>query len=120
MTSLRAGLLLVLVLLPLASLAQEPPPRVATERFYEIYPNGKQREHTKGTWAPSTWQRKRTLDDTTTTVTKSVRDMGGHKDVFEAVTTLDLERDEDGTLWWQRLRAEEAGREIVEELTWTG
>lgn len=120
MTSLAPRLaLLLLVLAPLAP-AQDAPARVATERFYEVFRNGKKLGHSKVAWAPSTWQGKRTLHDTTTTVTKSVRNMGGHKDVFESVQTLDLERDEDGTLWWQRVRSEEGGREIVEELTWTG
>lgn len=119
----RLPLVLLLALLAAApTRAQEPPAAagVATERHYEAFANGQKVGHWTVTWAPSTWNGKRTVHDTTTTVTRSVRDMMGHKDVFEATVTIDLERDEDGTLWWQRVRAEEAGRVIVEELTWTG
>ncbi len=126
-----AGRLPLVALLALHALtaparAQEPaapapaPGGVATERHYEAFANGQKVGHWTVTWAPSTWQGKRTVHDTTTTVTRSVRDMMGHKDLFETTVTVDLERDEDGTLWWQRVRVEEGSRVVVEELTWTG
>lgn len=96
------------------------PPGVATARHYEVLRNGQKVGHSTVTWAPSTWEGKRTVHDTTTIVRRSVRDMSGHKDLFETTVTIDLERDEDGTLWWQRVSVEEGGRTLLEEATWTG
>ncbi len=122
-SALRHASLLALLALAAAlpAPAQEPAVAgVATERHYESFANGQKVGHWTVTWAPSTWSGRRTVHDTTTTVTRSVRNMMGHKDLFESTVTVDLERDEDGTLWWQRVRVEEAGRVVVEELTWTG
>jgi transglutaminase-like putative cysteine protease len=46
--------------------------------------------------------------------------MMGHLDVFVAETTIELERDEDGSLWWMQTTVTEGGRRTVEEITWTG
>lgn len=105
----------------------EAPPEVApslpkghTERWYEVSRRGQKAGYFQVVWSPSTWEGRQTLHDTTTRVSRSVRDMMGHKDIFESTLTIDLERGEDGTLWWQRLRVEEAGRVTLEELTWNG
>ena len=108
------GLVLVLFSLP-ASATEE-----STERWYEIVQGGQKQGYFQVVWAPSTWEGKKTLHDTTTQVRKSVRNMMGIKDVFESTQTVDIERDADGSLWWQRVRVEEAGRVVTEELTWTG
>ncbi|MCO5165652.1 MAG: transglutaminase-like domain-containing protein [Planctomycetes bacterium] len=100
--------------------ARADTPAVATERHYEILRNGQKVGYCSVTWAPSTWQGKRTVHDTTTIVRRSVRNMMGVKDTFSTTTTIDLERDEDGTLWWQRIRVDEGARVLVEEATWTG
>lgn len=117
MTRCLAALALVALLL---APARADTPAVATERHYEILRNGQKVGHCSVTWAPSTWQGKRTIHDTTTIVRRSVRNMMGHKDTFSTTTTIDLERDEDGTLWWQRIRVDEGSRVLVEEATWTG
>jgi transglutaminase-like putative cysteine protease len=95
-------------------------PAVATRRFYEVLRNGAKVGHAEVDWAPSTWNGRRTVRDTTTIVRRAVRNMGGMRDLFETTVTLELERDPDGTLWWERSRTEEAGRTTVEETTWTG
>lgn len=92
----------------------------STDRSYEILRNGQKHGHSRVVWAPSTWEKRTTVHDTTTIVQKSVRSMMGIKDVFETVTTVDLERDDDGTLWWMKIIVEEAGRVTVIETTWTG
>ena len=46
--------------------------------------------------------------------------MIGMRDEFFTTVTIDLERDADGTLWWQKVVEREAERTIVTELTWTG
>lgn len=91
-----------------------------TERWYEQLRLGKKVGHIRVVWAPSTWEGRKTVRDTTTFVTATQRDMAGMKDTFRSTVTLELERGEDGTRWWQRTRSEEAGRTIVEELRWTG
>jgi transglutaminase-like putative cysteine protease len=110
------ALALVLALAALPATATED----ATERWYEVQVNGQKQGYFQVVWAPSTWEGKKTLHDTTTQVTKSVRNMMGVKDVFETTQTVDIERDADGSLWWQRVRVEEATRVTTEELTWTG
>ncbi|MDJ0973529.1 MAG: transglutaminase domain-containing protein [Planctomycetota bacterium] len=95
-------------------------PKGHTERWYEVESRGQKAGYFQVVWSPSTWEGKQTLHDTTTRVTRRMRDMMGHKDVFESTLTIDLERSEDGTLWSQRLRVEEAGRVTIEELTWNG
>jgi transglutaminase-like putative cysteine protease len=107
----------LLLLAPLAR-AQEPGP--ATERHYEVFRYGQKVGHSRVCWAPSTWNGRRTLHDTTTIVQRSVRNMSGHRDTFQSTLTIDIERDDDGTLWRQRVQADEGGRALVEELTWTG
>lgn len=96
------------------------PAKGQTERWYENSQRGVKGGYFQVVWAPSTWEGKPTVHDTTTVVSKSVRNMSGVRDVFETTTTVDLERAEDGTLWWQRVRVEEAGRNVIEELTWNG
>ncbi len=91
-----------------------------TERWYEIRLRGEKLGHARVVWAPSTWEGRKTVHDTTTSVQRSVRDMMGMKDVFETSMVTDLERGEDGRLWWYRAVVEEAGRRTVEEQTWTG
>jgi len=92
----------------------------ATQRFYEIRRQGQKLGYSQVTWAPSTWKGQRTLRDHTHVVRRSVRNMSGRKSVFESRTLIELERDYDGTLWWQKSTVQEASREVVEELTWTG
>ena len=91
-----------------------------TEKWYDLKQDGNKLGYIRVIWTPSTWEGKKTVHDTTTFVTASQRDMGGIKDRFETTTTSDLERGEDGTLWWMRTRTEEAGRVHVSELRWTG
>jgi transglutaminase-like putative cysteine protease len=92
----------------------------ATERWYEILREGQKYGHSRVVWAPSTWKGKPTVHDTTTEFHQSVRDMLGMKDEFVTTTTSDLERSEDGTLWWMRTVEQESTRTITTELTWTG
>lgn len=92
----------------------------AVERWYEVLRNGQKVGWQKVAWAPSTWQGRPTLHDTTTIVRRSVRNMSGIKDEFQYTITIDLERSEDGTLWWERAVTVEAARTTVTELTWTG
>ncbi len=101
-----------------AESGEETPLR--TERWYEILLRGQKLGHQKVVWAPSTWEGKKTVHDTTVVTETSVRDMLGTKDVFEVVTTIDLERGDDGTLWWMKTAVEEADRTVVTEWTWTG
>lgn len=121
----------LLLAAPLASHAQEPPAppaaspapvdsHGAVERWYEVLRNGQKVGWQKVAWAPSTWQGRPTLHDTTTIVRRSVRNMSGIKDEFQYTVTIDLERSEDGTLWWERSVTVEAARTTVSELTWTG
>jgi transglutaminase-like putative cysteine protease len=118
---LTPALLVALACLALpAGVAFPSDEEAATERWYEMIRNGQKTGYSRVVWAPSTWNGKRTLHDTTTFVTRSVRNMMGIRDAFETVTTVDLERDDDGTLWWRKDVVEEAGRTIVAETTWTG
>ena len=112
--------LLPLLLLPLARARAAEPSLPQTERWYEIFVRGEKLGHSRVVWAPSTWETRKTLHDTTTITERSVRNMLGLREVFEQVMTIDLERDADGTLWWMRTVVDEAGRRSVEELTWTG
>ncbi|HVG93581.1 MAG TPA: transglutaminase-like domain-containing protein, partial [Planctomycetota bacterium] len=103
----------------------EAPPPVeregATTRWYEMRRQGQKLGWIRVVWAPSTWQGKPTVHDTTTVRTREMRDMLGTEDVFEHETVVDVERGEDGTLWWSRAVVTEAGgRATVEETTWTG
>jgi hypothetical protein len=102
-----------------------PPPPVeregATTRWYEMRTEGQKLGWIRVVWAPSTWRGRPTVHDTTTIRTREMRDMLGTEDVFENETVVDVERGEDGTLWWQRAVVTEAGgRATVEETTWTG
>jgi transglutaminase-like putative cysteine protease len=117
-TSATLALFLLVVVCP--AVRADDAPQVATERYYEVLRNGQKVGHTKVTWAPSTWNERKTVHDSTTIVRRSVRNMMGHKDLFETTVTIELERDEDGTLWWQRVSVDEGGRALVEEATWTG
>jgi len=117
LAALAAAAALALVA-PAAPAQEATAPRV--ERWYELIRNGTKRGYLKVTWAPSTWEGRKTLHDTTTVVRRSSRDMGGVKSLFETTTRLDLERSEDGTLWWERITVEESGRTSVTEITWTG
>lgn len=121
MATLRAAHAALFLLVALTPIARaDDAPQVATERYYEVMRNGQKVGHTKVTWAPSTWNERRTVHDSTTIVRRSVRNMMGHKDLFETTVTIELERDDDGTLWWQRVSVDEGGRQLVEEATWTG
>ena len=122
---------LVLLLLPLAAPAQDVAPvaspeaaavesRATIERWYEVHERGQKTGWQKVAWAPSTWNGRPTLHDTTTIVRRSVRNMSGIKNEFSTTTTIDLERDADGTLWWQRAVTVEATRTTITELTWNG
>jgi len=111
-------LLLALVLLAPAVVRAEP--GVSTDRWYEILRNGQKYGHSRVVWAPSTWEGRPTVHDTTTIVERSIRNMMGIRDVFETVTTIDLERGDDGTLWWLKVAVEEANRVTTEETRWTG
>lgn len=104
---------------PWASAADEPavPPSV---KWYEESRGGNKTGYRRVVWAPSTWEGRNTVRDTTTVVTRTQRDMAGAKDQFSVTVTTELERSEDGLLWWQRQRAEEAGHVTTHELTWTG
>lgn len=91
-----------------------------TERFYENRSRGQKIGHSEVVWAPSTWEGKKTVHDTSTHVSVSVRDMAGIRDRFETTQITDIERSEDGTLWYRKDRTVEPGRVTVSELTWTG
>ncbi len=93
---------------------------VATERWYENFRRGKKSGHSRVVWAPSTYEGKKTVHDTSVHVSRTIRDMAGQKDVFESTTTTDLERDDDGSLWFRRDRIEEAGRVTTVEYRFTG
>ncbi len=95
-------------------------PSVATDRWYEIRRSGQKYGHSQVVWAPSTWEGRPTIHDTTTITERSVRNMMGIRDVFETVMRIDLERGDDGTLWWMKVVVEEAGRVTSVETRWTG
>lgn len=103
---------------PRALAAEEP--AAAPARWYETLREGQKVGWTKVVWTPSTWRGRATVHDRTEALERSARDMAGHEDVFEQRTQIDLERDADGTLWWQRVEVLEAGRRTVVETTWTG
>ncbi len=128
-----ASIALALLLLgPGGVRAQEPPAPAPeaepeaepadgpVERWYELVRDGGKHGHARVTWSPSTWQGRPTIHDTTVVVERSVRNMAGVRTTFETTLTIDLERDRDGTLWWQRVVVEEAGRTTTDEVTWTG
>lgn len=91
-----------------------------TEKWYDISVDGKKSGYIRVVWSPSTWEGRKTVHDTTTFVTATTRDMVGIKDRFETTVTTELERSEDGVLWWMRTRTEEADRVHVTEVRWTG
>ena len=103
-------------------LAKEPVASTASrvERWYERRLRGQKAGHLHVVWSPSTWQGKPTIRDRTVSVSISTRSMAGMRDRFETTTLIELERAPDGRLWWHRLQQEEAGRTLVETLTWTG
>jgi transglutaminase-like putative cysteine protease len=101
----------------------EEPAAVApatTVRWYETLRSGRKVGWTRVAWSASTFEGKPSLHDRTEAVTRTVRDMAGHRDLFETRTVLDIERDEDGTLWSQDIVVEEVGRRTVETLRWNG
>jgi hypothetical protein len=110
------ALLLVAWGAPGARAADEP----ATTRWYERLRDGKKISWSSVTWSVSTWQGKPTVHDRTEIVTRTTRDMAGHFDVFQDRTLIDLERGDDGTLWWLKIETVEAARRSVSEITWTG
>lgn len=116
---MRTSPLLLLLLLTPVAWAQAPNP-AHVERWYEIARGQQKIGHQRVVWSPSTWQGKRTVHDSTTIVRRSVRDMAGSRDVFETTTVMELERGEDGTLWWLRSEHQEAGRTSITETTWSG
>lgn len=96
-------------------------PEGSTSRWYEVLNQGQKLGSINVVWAPSTWQGRKTVRDTTTQRTREARDMLGTEDVFESETVSEVERGEDGTLWWSRSTTTEAGgRQTVGETTWTG
>jgi len=103
---------------PAAQAADEPGLR--SEKWYEQTLDGNKTGYIRVLWSPSTWEGKKSVHDTTTFVQATQRDMAGMKDRFETTTTIDLERGEDGTLWLERVRTEEAGRIQIRETRWTG
>lgn len=113
------SLLLAALLGAARPVGAEPVP-APTTRWYETFTRGQKTGWIQVTWSASTWQGKATVHDRTEIVHRTVRDMAGHKDTFETRTIVDLERDEDGSLWWQRVETVESGRTSREELTWTG
>ena len=126
MPALRAARHLALpALLAWVLLAAGPPAaRAADEARSETWYTESQDGHKTGyrrvVWSPSTWKGRKTLHDTTTVVSRTVRNMAGMRDVFQTTVTSDLERGEDGTLWWMQTRVEEAGRVQLSETVWTG
>jgi len=93
----------------------------STSRWYEVRSQGQKLGSVHVVWAPSTWQGKKTVRDTTTQRTREGRQMLGTEDVFEDETVSEVERGEDGTLWWLRsVKTEAGGRATVSETTWTG
>jgi transglutaminase-like putative cysteine protease len=104
---------------PLALAADEPAAQ-PTVQWYEEKRDGNKTGYRRVVWAPSTWEGRPTVRDTTTVVTATQRDMAGMKDTFSTTVTVELERSADGTLWWQHTRVEEGQRVMLEELKWTG
>jgi transglutaminase-like putative cysteine protease len=89
-------------------------------RWYENFQQGQKVGWTKVIWSASTWKDKPTVHDHTESLRRTVRDMAGHKDVFQSRSVYDIERDEDGTLWWLRAETFESDRRSRTEFTWTG
>ena len=114
---LLPALLLVLAWgAPGARAADEPP----TTRWYETLREGKKTSWASVTWSVSTWEGKPTVHDRTEIVTRTTRDMAGHFDMFQNRVLIDLERGDDGTLWWMKTEVVEAKRRTTEEVRWTG
>ena len=90
------------------------------ERWYERWMHGGKAGHLHVVWTPGTRDGQPTVRDRTTIVSVSTRSMAGIRDRFESTILVDLERSEDGHLWSQSVRVEEAGRATVEETTWIG
>jgi transglutaminase-like putative cysteine protease len=91
-----------------------------TEHWYVESQDGHKTGYRHVVWTPSSWKGRTTVHDTTTVVTRTVRNMAGWRDTFQSVSTSDLERGADGTLWWMRTRVEEPGRVELSEVIWTG
>lgn len=115
-----ATLLVLSCLLGAGTAPGSAAPGQQSEKWYEQSRDGNKTGYRRVVWAPSTWEGRKTVHDTTTVVSQTQRDMAGLKDRFETTVVYDLERGLDGTLWWQRMRVEEAGRVRVVELRWTG
>ena len=108
------------VLLVVAGSAPASAASEETERWYDLFRNGQKSGYFRVVWAPSTWEARKTVHDTTLMVMREARDMAGMRDRFESSTTIDIERAPDGRLWWQRSRREEGSRTLEDELLWTG
>jgi len=103
----------------------EPTARAAvpgtTTRWYEKRREGKKLGWLRVVWAPSTWEGKPTVHDTTTEHTSEGRDMLGTQDVFENETVSDVERGTDGALYWMKsVTTENGGRVSTGETRWVG
>src|SRR5687767_14769989 len=93
----------------------------AIERWYEMRREGQKLGWLRVIWAPSTWEGKPTIHDTTTVSSRSARRMMEHEDEFVSESTTDVERGEDGTLWWMRtVSRENAERTTITETKWVG
>ncbi len=91
------------------------------ERWYEHREAGQKLGWVRVVWAPSTWEGTPTIRDTTTSSSKSVRQMMDTEDEFGVESTTEVERGLDGALFWMRTVAvENAARTSVTELRFTG
>jgi len=91
------------------------------ERWYEHRESGQKLGWVRVVWAPSTWEGTPTIRDTTTSSSKSVRQMMDTEDEFGVESTTEVERGLDGALFWMRTVAvENAVRTSVTELRFTG
>lgn len=112
---------------PGAASAQAPGPEGeavasdAVERWYEMFESGQKLGFIRVVWAPSTWEGRPSVRDTTTTSTVSVRDMMGTEEENQVETTAEVERDAHGTLHWMRsVSVQDGRRSSGVEVTWTG
>ena len=111
------GIALLLVIGARVTMAKTDLP---AEHWYESFRQGQKTGSLHVRWRASTWEGKPSVRDTTVVLRAQYRRMIGLRDRFETRVVMDIERHEDGTLWWQRTRSEEAGRILIEELRWTG
>ena len=96
-------------------------PAGAVSRWYERRNEGQKLGWIHVVWVPSTWEGKATVRDTTTSVSREARQMMETEDVFESEAVSEIERGEDGALYWQRTTEHEgSARTSTSELTWTG